>query len=144
MDASDPEEAQRALARRRSPTQIETGRNRIPSEQLLSWAKALKISQRHFGLILMRFYDPDLFALTYQDDPGIFESTDIPDFARLMRPDDPVPEKLEVGGRPKPTPSAEALMMMAEPDSDDPAPESAQDPDRSWKGWALWRSQSGS
>ncbi|KAB1068734.1 helix-turn-helix domain-containing protein [Methylobacterium planeticum] len=108
-------------------SQIETGRNRIPSEQLLIWAKALKISPRHFGLILMRFYDPDLFALTYQDDPGIFEGTDIPDFARLMRPDDPVPEKLEVGGRPKPTPSAEALMMMAGPASDDPAPESALD-----------------
>ncbi|TXM65492.1 helix-turn-helix transcriptional regulator [Methylobacterium sp. WL120] len=79
-------------------SQIETGRNRIPPDQMRTWAQAFKLAPRDFSLIMMRYYDPETFASIFETEPGIYEGTDFPDFVRLVTASDPVPVKAKIGG----------------------------------------------
>ena len=60
-------------------SQIETGRGRVPPDQIRVWANAYGIEAREFLLMIMRFYDPETFAVLFESEPGIFEGTALPD-----------------------------------------------------------------
>ena len=46
-------------------SQIETGRARVPPDQTRVWAKAYGLEAREFALMIMRFYDPETFAVLF-------------------------------------------------------------------------------
>ena len=60
-------------------SQIETGRGRVPPDQVRVWAKAFGIDARDFQLMIMRFYDPETFAVLFEDEPEIFSGGALPD-----------------------------------------------------------------
>ena len=62
-------------------SQIETGRGRIPPDQIRVWANAYGIEARNFMMMIMRFYDPETFAVLFEDDKPVFEGSAFPDLA---------------------------------------------------------------
>ncbi|AWN35785.1 helix-turn-helix transcriptional regulator [Methylobacterium radiodurans] len=44
---------------------VETGRNRLPPEQTCTWAAAYGMDARTFLLVILRFYDPETFAILF-------------------------------------------------------------------------------
>jgi transcriptional regulator with XRE-family HTH domain len=56
-------------------SQIETGRGRIPPDQIRVWADAYGIEARQFLMMIMRFYDPQTFAVLFEHEPAVFEGT---------------------------------------------------------------------
>ena len=60
-------------------SQIETGRGRVPPDQIRVWAKAYGLEAREFMLMIMRFYDPETFAVLFEDEPGVFDGSAIPE-----------------------------------------------------------------
>lgn len=61
-------------------SQIETGRARVPPDQVRVWAKVLGLEAREFALMLMRFYDPETFAIIFEGEPGIFDGSSFSEF----------------------------------------------------------------
>ena len=59
-------------------SQIETGRGRVPPDQIRVWAKAYGLEAREFLLMIMRFYDPETFAVLFEGEPEIFEGSALP------------------------------------------------------------------
>jgi transcriptional regulator with XRE-family HTH domain len=66
--------SQRALAERVNMeyytfiSQIESGRGRIPSENIRDWAIALEVDPKEFAINLMRYYDPRTYELVFGDE----------------------------------------------------------------------------
>jgi len=48
-------------------SQIESGRGRVPINQMEAWAAALKMSRREFARGVLRFYDPVTYAMLFED-----------------------------------------------------------------------------
>ncbi|GJE41345.1 helix-turn-helix domain-containing protein [Methylobacterium soli] len=65
-------------------SQIETGRARIAPDQMRNWADVLRVNHRDFALMMMRFYDPETFAMIFEKDPEIFSGAAIPEFEKLL------------------------------------------------------------
>ena len=49
-------------------SQIESGRGRIPSENIRDWAIALEVDPKEFAITLMRYYDPRTYELVFGDE----------------------------------------------------------------------------
>jgi hypothetical protein len=49
-------------------SQIESGRGRIPSENIRDWAIALEVDPKEFAINLMRYYDPRTYELVFGDE----------------------------------------------------------------------------
>ncbi|AWN35780.1 helix-turn-helix domain-containing protein [Methylobacterium radiodurans] len=47
---------------------VETGRSRIPPSEVAAWAVALRSEPRDFAKMMMRYYDPQTFALLFGDE----------------------------------------------------------------------------
>ena len=66
--------SQRALAERVNMeyytfvSQIESGRGRIPSENIRDWAVALEVDPKEFAIKLMQYYDPRTYELVFGDE----------------------------------------------------------------------------
>ena len=69
--AHDPKITQRALADKLKLSyytfisQVETGTARVPSENLVGWAKALGVAPQEFAKKLLSFYDPHTFRAIF-------------------------------------------------------------------------------
>ena len=50
-------------------SQLETGRGRIPPDRYVDWSKALEMQPAEFARELMRYYDPVLHRLLFDDAP---------------------------------------------------------------------------
>lgn len=46
-------------------SQIEAGRGKVPSERYESYAKALSVRPREFGIMMLRFNDPHTYGLIF-------------------------------------------------------------------------------
>ncbi|KAB1070027.1 helix-turn-helix domain-containing protein [Methylobacterium planeticum] len=60
-------------------SQIETGRSRVPPDQIPVWADAFGIDARRFLLMIMRFYDPETFAVLFEEEPSILSGEAFPE-----------------------------------------------------------------
>lgn len=60
-------------------SQIETGRGRVPPDQIRVWANAYGLEAREFLMMIMRFYDPETFAILFEDEPGVADGSAFPD-----------------------------------------------------------------
>lgn len=49
-------------------SQVEGGHGRVPSDQIGRWADALGIGRRDLALELMRYYEPELFHLLFEEE----------------------------------------------------------------------------
>jgi transcriptional regulator with XRE-family HTH domain len=49
-------------------SQVESGLGRVPIETQDAWARALGLPPRDFARTLLRFYEPELFRLLFQDE----------------------------------------------------------------------------
>src|SRR3954468_5327280 len=52
-------------------SQIETGRSRVPPNQIRVWANAYDIEARSFLQMIMRYYDPESFAVLFEQEPEV-------------------------------------------------------------------------
>lgn len=68
-------------------SQIENGRRRLPPDQVRLWAAILGVEGRDLMLMLMRFYDPEGFALIFENDEQIFDGSAFPDLIALTSAD---------------------------------------------------------
>ncbi len=57
-------------------SQLETGRGRIPPENYLEWAKALKVEPKLFVKTLMQYYDPVTYDILFPGQNGLQNNTD--------------------------------------------------------------------
>jgi transcriptional regulator with XRE-family HTH domain len=48
-------------------SQIEAGRGRVPADRFKYWAEALEIDPRRFAITLMKYYDPHVYDLIFQN-----------------------------------------------------------------------------
>lgn len=48
-------------------SQIETGRGRIPTDQIEAWAKLCKVPPRDFARTLLKYYDPINYRLIFDE-----------------------------------------------------------------------------
>jgi len=48
-------------------SQVESGLGRLPIETQGAWAQALGLDQREFAQTLLRYYEPELFRLLFDD-----------------------------------------------------------------------------
>ncbi|WP_375457041.1 helix-turn-helix domain-containing protein [uncultured Methylobacterium sp.] len=64
-------------------SQIETGRGRIPPDQIRTWANAYGIEARSFLQMIMRFYDPETFAVLFENEPEVATGRAFPDLASI-------------------------------------------------------------
>ncbi|TXM71535.1 helix-turn-helix transcriptional regulator [Methylobacterium sp. WL69] len=64
-------------------SQIETGRGRVPPDQIRVWASAYGIEARTFLLMIMRFYDPETFTVLFEQSPEIRDGTAFPDLVEI-------------------------------------------------------------
>ncbi|TXN07067.1 helix-turn-helix transcriptional regulator [Methylobacterium sp. WL103] len=62
-------------------SQVETGRGRVPPDQIRVWANAYGIEAREFLLMIMRFYDPETFNVLFESEPEIFTGAAFPDLS---------------------------------------------------------------
>ncbi|TXM61527.1 helix-turn-helix transcriptional regulator [Methylobacterium sp. WL120] len=62
-------------------SQVETGRGRVPPDQIRVWANAYGLEAREFLLMIMRFYDPETFSVLFESEPEIFTGTAFPDLS---------------------------------------------------------------
>ena len=62
-------------------SQVETGRGRVPPDQIRVWANAYGMEARDFLLMIMRFYDPETFAVLFESEPEIFSGSAFPDLS---------------------------------------------------------------
>ncbi|AWN35784.1 helix-turn-helix domain-containing protein [Methylobacterium radiodurans] len=62
-------------------SQIETGRGRVPPDQIRVWANAYGLEAREFLMMIMRFYDPETFAILFEDEPGVADGSAFPELA---------------------------------------------------------------
>lgn len=53
---------------------VETGRSRIPPAELAAWAVALRTEPRDFAKMMMRYYDPQTFALLFGDEREVLDA----------------------------------------------------------------------
>jgi transcriptional regulator with XRE-family HTH domain len=60
-------------------SQIETGRGRVPPDQIRVWANAYGLEARAFLQMIMRFYDPETFAVLFEKDQAVFDGSAFPD-----------------------------------------------------------------
>jgi transcriptional regulator with XRE-family HTH domain len=77
-------------------SQVETGRGRVPPDQIRVWANAYGIEARAFLLMIMRFYDPETFAVLFEQYPEIRDGTAFPELAEIgaaVRPESGAPEE---------------------------------------------------
>ncbi|WP_336491703.1 helix-turn-helix domain-containing protein [Methylobacterium nigriterrae] len=65
-------------------SQVETGRGRVPPDQVRVWANAYGIEARTFLQMIMRFYDPESFAVLYEADPAVFDGSAFPAIAEAI------------------------------------------------------------
>lgn len=65
-------------------SQIETGRARVPPDQIRVWADAYGIEARDFLMMIMRFYDPETFAVLFEQDPKILDGSAFPQIAETL------------------------------------------------------------
>jgi transcriptional regulator with XRE-family HTH domain len=65
-------------------SQIETGRARVPPDQIRVWADAYGIEARDFLMMIMRFYDPETFAVLFEQEPKIFDGSAFPAIAETQ------------------------------------------------------------
>jgi transcriptional regulator with XRE-family HTH domain len=56
-------------------SQLETGRGRIPPENYLEWANALKVEPKLFVKTLMQYYDPVTYDILFPDESGLLNKT---------------------------------------------------------------------
>jgi transcriptional regulator with XRE-family HTH domain len=49
-------------------SQIENGKGRIPPDKYHHWARALNIDERAFVKNILRYYDPDTYAILFEDE----------------------------------------------------------------------------
>jgi transcriptional regulator with XRE-family HTH domain len=49
-------------------SQVESGLGRLPIETQGAWARALGLNPGEFARTLLRFYEPELFRLLFEDD----------------------------------------------------------------------------
>ena len=49
-------------------SQVETGAARVPPEELINWAKALKVDPAEFAKKLLSCYDPHTYKAIFQGD----------------------------------------------------------------------------
>lgn len=52
---------------------VETGRSRIPPNEISAWALALQTEPRDFAKLMMRYYDPQTFALLFGDEGEVLD-----------------------------------------------------------------------
>jgi transcriptional regulator with XRE-family HTH domain len=50
-------------------SQVENGFGRVPSGSMGEWARALGIPPALFARTLLRYYDPDLYRLLFDEEP---------------------------------------------------------------------------
>ena len=48
-------------------SQVENGFGRVPTESMEQWARALGCDPREFAQTLLRFYDPELHRLLFEE-----------------------------------------------------------------------------
>lgn len=81
-------------------SQIETGRGRVPPDQIRVWANAYGLEAREFLMMIMRFYDPETFAILFEDEPGVADGSAFPDLSEVraeskdIPPDEPTAPRL--------------------------------------------------
>jgi transcriptional regulator with XRE-family HTH domain len=51
-------------------SQVEGGHGRVPSEQMAAWADALGVPPRELARQLLRWYDPAVYRLLFEDAPA--------------------------------------------------------------------------
>jgi transcriptional regulator with XRE-family HTH domain len=78
-------------------SQVETGRGRVPPDQIRVWANAYGIEARTFLLMIMRFYDPETFAVLFEQQPEICDGTAFPDLIEIGAAIPPESEATEEG-----------------------------------------------
>ncbi|WP_336488255.1 helix-turn-helix domain-containing protein [Methylobacterium nigriterrae] len=71
-------------------SQIETGRGRVPPDQIRVWANVYGIEARKFLQMIMRFYDPETFAVLFDEEPEVRDGTAFPDLAEAGAAAEPV------------------------------------------------------
>lgn len=49
-------------------SQVEGGHGRVPAHQMGEWADALGIERRTFATELLRYYEPELFGLLFDEE----------------------------------------------------------------------------
>ncbi len=49
-------------------SQVETGAARVPPEDLIEWARALKVDPAEFATKLLSYYDPHTYKAIFQGD----------------------------------------------------------------------------
>lgn len=49
-------------------SQVETGRGRIPTDQIEAWAKLCKVPPRDFARMLLKYYDPINYRLIFDEE----------------------------------------------------------------------------
>lgn len=55
-------------------SQIESGRGRVPTNQMEAWAATLKMSRREFAKGVLRYYEPATYAMLFEDEAGQAEA----------------------------------------------------------------------
>jgi transcriptional regulator with XRE-family HTH domain len=70
-------------------SQIETGRSRVPPDQIPVWANAFGLDARSFLLMIMRFYDPETFAVLFANDPDVLSGDAFPDLVAVRAAAEP-------------------------------------------------------
>ncbi|WP_375455827.1 helix-turn-helix domain-containing protein [uncultured Methylobacterium sp.] len=60
-------------------SQVETGRSRVPPDQIRIWANAYGVDARSFLQMIMRFYDPETFAVLFESEPEIASGAAFPE-----------------------------------------------------------------
>ncbi len=55
-------------------SQIESGRGRVPTNQMEAWAATLKMSRREFARGVLRYYEPVTYAMLFEDEAGQAEA----------------------------------------------------------------------
>jgi len=51
-------------------SQVEGGHGRVPSDQMAAWARTLGIAPRSFAKELLRYYDPEIHRLLFEEADG--------------------------------------------------------------------------